>query len=304
MGVDSPIVGSGPNTFTIEGTLFRLENEVAATGNDSVDDPHSVLMSFFANAGGLGVLGLLIVAAWIVGMVVTNKERLLAWGFLGALSAYASQALVSIDEITLRATFWVLLGGLAASCAGSQETEMWKFGPSAPFRKRAAIATATISVILILIVAWWAGRFVLADAHVREAASSLAASDVEEAREAFESAISLRNEAHYRRLYGLSLGRIAAKGPEEAAEALLPEVLHQYGYLDDIPEPRVAIEYADLLRQIGAVLPQALEESVTAYELAVMADPLNPSIREAFSSVLTELGREEEAAEILKIPPP
>jgi tetratricopeptide (TPR) repeat protein len=302
MAGDSPVWGHGPNVFAYEGAHYRVADEAAALNYNFADDPHSVFMSFVANAGAIGALGFLILIAWVcrTGFRVPVAQPWAAvW--LGAVAAYFAQAFVSIDELTLRLGLWTALGGLAASMAPRPA----RAKPSRARRRRRprrdpldAWPAVGALALVVLVTAWWGINLMVADAKVLSGQSAFAQDRPEEAQDDFDSALGFRDDNNYRSAYGYELGQVALASKPEGRE-YIEDSGDAYSYLDDFPDISGLVNYARILHSYAEAAPELEDEALVLYRRAIEHDPLNPLIRVETSDVLNSLGRNQEAVATL-----
>ena len=157
---DKPLLGHGLNMFGFVQPDYRSEEALASqTRSRQVpDDPHSVMLAMLVNGGLLTLLGFVAVLVWFM----THATRvppgnLTGAAFIGAVTAYLIQSLVSIDEVTLRVAFWICLGGLAAFLSRGDAPEGRGVATGAGIL-RTGVAGGLILVAGVMSV-WWAVHF-------------------------------------------------------------------------------------------------------------------------------------------------
>ncbi|MGH9226443.1 MAG: O-antigen ligase family protein [Acidimicrobiales bacterium] len=118
---DHPLVGTGPDTFYAYYPFYRPASDgTTINARIGVDKPHNVLLEHASDAGVpalaayLAVVGLALLYGYRRCRRATGAERALGAAFLGLLSAYLAQAVVSIDQPTLALTGWIAVGGVVA----------------------------------------------------------------------------------------------------------------------------------------------------------------------------------------------
>ncbi|HVM35968.1 MAG TPA: O-antigen ligase family protein [Actinomycetota bacterium] len=159
---DELLLGHGLNSFGQVQTRYRSDEAAAdQTRRRSVpDDPHSVPLAMLVNAGLLSFLGFVGVISWFVVQAIRVPAGNQAGAAcVGAITAYLTQALVSIDEVSLRVTFWVCLGALAAFHAGRKAPDGRRPVPKPVGRVRMVVAGAFV-VVAVVTSASWAVRFI------------------------------------------------------------------------------------------------------------------------------------------------
>lgn len=300
MAVDSPLVGGGPNVFALRGVHYRVVPDAIELGYNFADDPHSVFFAMLANAGFLGGLGFLGVAAWTIWKArQIPPGATLPAAFLGAVAAYFVQSFVSIDELTLRLSLWLTLGGLVASMLQPESVTVPAKKRAKRNRKvraqplRAAPGVAAIGLVALAAI-WWAANLVVADARILEAKSLFGQNLPEQGREQFELALGFRDDSRQRQEYGFQLGQVAlARGAE--GQEWMSASHEQFGSLADLPEVTWRATYGRILDGWGQFDPAAYERAIEIYREAIAIDPLNPLLRGELAQTLLDVGRAEEA---------
>ncbi len=302
MAAASPIVGRGPNAFALEHPQYRTEEDVRQVGLDITDDPHSVFLSFVTSAGLIGAIGYLIAVGWVV---KTTREipstALLAAGFLGALTAYFIQSLVSIDTVALRAAGWVSIAGLAATRVPPPEVP----GTSRTKRKRSrqeplrALPAIGLVTVLGLTGVWAGTQLILKDAAFLHAAHLLRDGEGQPALDAYEDSISFSGNVHYRRSYGNVLGDVAvAVGPE--GDPFINQAVEAFDFVERLPQVHAALDLAATLKDWAAIDRSAVPDAVQAYLRAVRYDPIDTALLTDVSSALLDLEADQETVTLLE----
>ncbi|MFN2525338.1 MAG: O-antigen ligase family protein [Actinomycetota bacterium] len=312
MGLESPIVGRGPNTFAIEGIGHRTVEDAMRLNYRFADDPHSVFFSFVSTAGILGAAGFLFLLGWTIrsGWSLWGAD-LWAAGFLGAAMAYFVQSAVSIDELTLRAGFWCAVGGLVAARNTPQEMPVSRAAQRRKQMKRRkrpareplrAVPALAVLVLGALFVSWWAGRFVLSDGRVRAGLVLFEAGDPEAATSEFRRALAFRADDRYRQLFASRLATVslgADPGAQDVA-GYFERAEDNYLALRERGRLADAVEYARLLHRWAEFDPAKDAESIAEYRRAIRLDPLNPLIRVELADVLSAQEEPEGALAVLE----
>lgn len=307
MAVDSPLVGRGPNAYAVEGVQHRTLADALRIGYDYPNDPHSVFLAMATAAGILGTLGFLAMLVWIVRRAARVRGGNV-WGaaVLGAIVAYLIQSLVSIDELSLRVTFWALLGALALASTRADEVEMAPDGRRSTSRKKRRrneplqypTGVGVIAIVAILLI-WLTGRFFMADVSALQGVVHAGSRELTEARSDFERAIELRPEYEYQRLYGLRVGAVALQ-PPEPNESAIESAKDAFSFLDEFPHVSMLVERARILQAAAIFDESSLEESLASWERARELDPLNPLIAVEMTGVLVQLQRPEDGRAVLE----
>lgn len=296
MGADSPLVGRGPGSYSVEGVRYRSLASVLAE-SATPDEPHSVPLSFWANAGAVGAIGFLVFAAWIIraGLRTPPRDHL-AVAFFAACVAYLVQSLGSIDQLPLRSILWVALAGLVVST----EPEAPRIHPSDPKPRIIRILSGVpVALIIAAFGLYYAGGLLLAEYRAESGREHFSAGDLAEAIVDFERAISFRFEPHYLNLYGQQLG-LAALDEGASADQLIRRVRSLYRYLEDVPEISGIMGEAIVFHHWGRFDPSADIEAERLLRRAETLDPENPVIDVLLSEVLIDLGLTRQARETLE----
>lgn len=290
MGIDSPLVGHGPNAFAIDGVRFRTEEEAREQRFEYSDDPHSVPLSLFSGWGILGVVGFAGTVVWMVqrgGRL--GSTDLVGASFLAAGAAYVTQSFVSIDELSLRLVFWTCLGGLAlstpalvASESSAKQTRTTsrarrkrKLQVAGPFRRPFLVVPCVLATAGALA---WSAMFVRADALFHEGQLHFEQGDTEAGAAAIRSALAFREDYRYRHLLGFYLGRAATEeGP--SAEPLIDQMMSVLAYADHFPDLPALRDRGRLMSEWKPHDPSINSKALDSYLRALALDPLNPLLR-------------------------
>lgn len=306
---ESPVLGSGPNGYAIENVQHRAPEHAIAYNLEYSDDPHNVALAFLANAGIVGLAAFLIVVVWVVrqGTHVRVDQPLLA-AFFGVAIAYLIQAMVTVDSTPIRSSFWIAVGALAFAGDAGDVSERRK-SPKRGSRRKAAPIKALPAVVVIAVVAaaaaWWgAYRFIGADAKFRHARNLMNDGSVNAAEEAFIDAISRREDLAYRRAYGAAMGNVAValseQGNTEPARHYLELATAALNYTNDIPHVHSIIDRARLMYRLSPTMEAARDQAAELYLRVTELDRNNPLLLAEAARVLSELGRTQEALEVLE----
>lgn len=281
MGADSPMVGHGPAAYALEGVRYRTLEYVLLEKNTKADDPHSVPLSFWANAGALGAIGFLLFSFWIIkrGLQLARSD-VLGVAFFAGCVAYLVQSLVSIDEPSLRAGLWVCVAGLALS--GPEDAT--EHAPT-PTALRSRVVTALVIALVVVSVGLWCS-FGLMRAHreVARAKELFATGDIQLAQEAFDRAIGFRFEPRYLSAYALGLGRAGLDAREQGG-SLIARMTEVNAYLDDFPETNALLTSARIYLYRSHFEPSALRQARDALLHTEILDPENPEVEIGLAQV-------------------
>ncbi len=297
----SPVVGRGPNAFALEHPQYRTAEDVRQVGLDITDDPHSVFLSYLTGAGVIGAVGYLVALGWVVNQVRRSKSMgIMAAAFLGALTAYFIQSLVSIDTVALRTAGWTALAGFVASVTPAAPAVM----PSRTKKKKArreplrAVPALGLLVVVGLAGVWMGVQLVLSDARFAHADDLLDEGQGQPALDAYEAAISFNGNVYYRRVYGNVLGDIAVAAGNDG-HVFMDKAGDAFDFVHELPQVNATLDYARTLKDWAAVEPSAAGEAADVYVLAVSYDPIDtPLLSEAATSLL-ELEAHQEVVAIL-----
>lgn len=286
---DSPLVGVGPNVFAIEGTLNRPLEAALLRNFTKGDDPHSVPLAMLANTGLLGLAGYFVALTWGLSAIRKRSQDTFGIAFGGSLIAYTVQAFASIDEISLRFAFWIVLAGLGVIGVRAESGVPTR----APLSRR---LLASLLVLASMLLAALAVRtFLVADRHVALALDAIERQDPAEASREFRAAIDLRADTEYRRLYAGSIGNAAISQGLPEGRALIAEMRQAFDYLDSFPDPQAMSVEGELFYKWSAFEPAAADEALQTLERARKLDPNNPLLGVLIADVLIRVGDYEEA---------
>ncbi|MDQ3986528.1 MAG: O-antigen ligase family protein [Actinomycetota bacterium] len=294
MAWDSPVWGHGPNVFAIEGGHHRVLEDALAHEMGFADAPHSVPLSLFANAGLLGLLGFTLLAVWTIRLLIRSQPyTVLRAGFGAAAIAYFVQSLVSLDSLVLGFALWVCLGALGASAATGRPPQS-----EGVQRPRWAVALGLgAGVLLILASVSWSVRFVRVDAEIVGAVEAFEEKRFDEGETAFDKALGLRFDPHYKSLFIGSLGRAALSNPSHGHD-YISKMRSESTYLKDFPSIRFLSSYADWMHQWSVYMPAVEGEALRALLAGRRLDPYNPVSVVSTAEALVHSGRPEDAARV------
>ena len=296
MGLERPLFGWGPNSFAVDGARFRDTSDVVAFGEVRPDDPHSVPAAFLANAGFTGLALWSLAMASLLSLAFRGVQRMpqMTAGFAGALVAYATQALVTIDVVTLRFGLWVCAAGLAADLT-SRGTRVRDRG-----RTGFVVGAGVVCIVGMTGAAmWWVLQTVRYDARVAAAIQAFQQDDVKAGIEGFGDALMFRDEYGYRQLFSTELASAALVRGRDG-DQLIERMDEVNAYLSHFPDPGHILARAQWLHYWGHYDPSADARAVAEFRRALQLDPANYLIRMPLSEALIDLGRAQEALEALE----
>jgi tetratricopeptide (TPR) repeat protein len=205
------------------------------------------------------------------------------------------QALISVDEVTLRLGFWVAVAGVVSPAAGPVTVEA--VTPKAS-RIRNWVAGG-VAVVVTGVGIVYAVAFVLADRDARQGNHLFAEGRVREGASALGSAIAMRNETLYREVLAGRLG-IAASETGAGGAPLIERMREVNAYLDELPDVGALHAYARLMSYWSHHDESARPVALDLYHRVAELDPVNPLITVETAEVLVDLGRTEEALSMLE----
>jgi hypothetical protein len=290
---DSPLVGVGPNVFAIEGVLHRPTEDALVLTFTKGDDPHSVPLAMLANGGLLTLAGYTIAILWGASRVRRRSEDIFGIALAGALVAYVVQATVSIDEVSLRFGFWVILASSAALGARVANTAPTESAPRATTSRRVGASLLVLASLAPGVAA--IRTFLVADHHIELAMDALGNKDLETSIDEFTTAIDLRGDPDYRRLYGGSMGQLASIVGQPEGQMLIERMRKAFEYVRSFPDPQALALEGELLHHWSAYDPSAADEALAVLEEARRLDPNNPLLGVLVADVLIHIGDYEGA---------
>lgn len=296
MGLDHPLVGRGPSAFAVEGAHYRSAEDALAHANGFADSPHSVPLTFFANAGALGLIGFVLLAAWILlrGIRLPASETV-AVAYFAAAVAYLVQSLASLDELLLAFVLWVVLGGLVAARAAPESAA----GETSAARVPGRIAAGVTAALLVGVSLPWVVQFFRADVHAHRGHRFFELQRYDAGRREFDKALDLRADFGYRHQYGTNLG-IAALLQEEDGGPLLEETRKAFAYLQDFPQVQGLVNFGVRLELYGPFDEDAARAGVAVLRRSLSYDPYNPIARVHAAEGLMQVGDYSAAESLLQ----
>lgn len=290
MGIESPLVGHGPNAFAVEGVQYRTREDALSQGYNYTDDPHSVPLSLFAGWGVLGVVGLLCLVGWVVRRGLSlAADDVVGHALTGAAIGYFVQSLVSIDELSLRVTLWALIGGLAihssnpsasrtpASRRSKVDRRNRRSREAVRLRNRFPVVLVAVGVILAMA---WSALFIRADALFSQSRLLFLEDQPSAAKARAQEALSFREEYRFRHLLAFELGKEAIEiGDGAAARQFVSEMSDVFSYVTKFPDVLALRDHGRLLHEWKPNDRGTNEDALILYQRAIYLDPFNPLIR-------------------------
>jgi O-antigen ligase/tetratricopeptide (TPR) repeat protein len=280
MWQERPLLGHGPDVYAFKNVSFRLPQDALGHDVDVTNDPHSVPLSFLANAGILGFLGWIAVAAWTIRRIpAAARGSPLHAGFAAAAIALLVNSLVSVDALVPRFALWICVGALASLSAVDLRAASRQRTPRRGTRRIAAALAAIVTVAAMGLSSVWAVRAVTADRLVLRA--RLAALDPPIAITHYERALEMHDVLWYRALYGTLLGRTAVDAALldddlEKGSGLIQRMHEVFEPLDEIPNIRALNSYAFWTYTWSVFDPPTALDAARLYERSVSLDPYAP----------------------------
>jgi O-antigen ligase/tetratricopeptide (TPR) repeat protein len=301
MGADSLLVGHGPNSFGFKSPQYRGVRSVTLEDRGEevyADDPHSLPHAAFANLGLVGLGGLLLAIGWTVQRARrVEGDHLVAVAFVAALAGYITQALVSIDEISLRLLLWTALGGLVAAGVRAP-VRQGKAKTTRSSRRRQAVSLRMPAVLGLIAMGTLAllvleSRFFLADARFKQARLQIG-TDPQLAIETAQHALELRDEYEYRHALGYELGRYAVTRGIDAHDTF-HHALNLFSHVPDFPDPLAIRDKGSLLAAWAEFEPSAAQQGAELLLGAAELDPYGQETRVYGARALRLAGQEGKA---------
>lgn len=298
----NPLIGRGPNTFALFAHEYSPFSERSnLTFLDYRDDPHSVPLFFLASTGILGALGYIsavaVILRWTWKAAVDRADPV-TMGAAAGLVAYCIQALVSLDDPTVRLAFWALAGaGLAGSYAQSSLPSVavrdTRLSPRLPrFGAALLVLTAAFGTS-------WA--FLYADISIRAGAEAALDNSADAASEAFDRGLSLRDDDWYRYVAGKNTGELAVRRGLRGRD-LFVDMQDHFASMR-VPSTPLALLTEGRLTNAWAEKVDAgeKERALRLLREAHQIDPGGVDSAVAFAVVLSEMDRHREALAVLSL---
>lgn len=300
LGSESPIVGHGPNAFSIFGVQHRTESDAMAFGYQFPNDPHSVPLSFLANSGTLGLLAFLWVLVHLLTSGWRQKSSPMVVALSGLVLAYLLQGLVSIDELSLRLLFWsgaaALVCLLAEPSADSvRRPHKVKALREDPLSIGRPLGFALIGAAAIVLIGslFFSTRLLVADIRASAGLKAMREGGIDEGRSQMRSALDLWSDPTYRHLFGFELGQAASSVSGNERVKLLKESDSLFGFLRELPDIPPMRDQARILIQLED--EASLRRAASIYERIVDLDELNLLARIEMADVFFALDEPERA---------
>lgn len=150
MAGDRPILGSGPDTYSMLYGRHRVPDDGREIGMNFTDKPHSVFLDHLVGAGTIGLVAYLMLLlfclakGYLAVRRLTGPLQILAGGVLASFVGYIAQSAVSIDEPPIATIGWLLMGSVVACASTVQMTAA---------QRPAASRKDIVAVALVIIVA-------------------------------------------------------------------------------------------------------------------------------------------------------
>lgn len=292
MAADRPVTGWGPDAYFLTVPPYVSAAEYVAYPYRSPEDPHSVPLATAANTGAIGVVGMVGILVWIIARIRRMDEwTLVAAGLAGAIAAYWLQSLVSIDQYSLRFTYWVLLASLAAATGR---------GRAMPRRKQPLLWSKVVGLTAgggAVLLMTGSVLLAVADIKARAATDPGGDHDLERGRQLLMESLAIREESQYREL----LVRWVAAGLIDAEDN---EVLRKMGFafrgFEESTNSQAMLLYGRLLHYVAPDDEAVLQEAIQWLRRADHLDPNNPLLDIEHADALITYGQPAEATDLLR----
>jgi cytochrome c-type biogenesis protein CcmH/NrfG len=275
---DRPILGYGPDNFSVAFPTYRTDKEPFEVQQSLPTSAHGWPAQVAATSGLVGLVAFIGIAVSALVVAITRGYRPRIWAAAAMMVAFLAAGLTTVSDIGVDWLFWLSAAAIAALSGRSQASAAQPTANerqrkrAAPFADRWTVgrliawACCSIGFILGLTV----GPAFDASRSIRAAEQHRVAGRVEQA---VTGATRATNEDPRRSEYwdGLGLAYIAAQRPTDAIRAfgnaagLAP---HNVTYLGDLVSANL------LLAQAGDTLSGSRARDVA--DRAVRGDPNNP----------------------------
>lgn len=302
MTLDHPIFGHGPNSFAVDSWGYRTSDESSVQAFDYTNDPHSGYLAMSTGAGLLGFGGLIFALGWGMRRAWSGREGLFVAGAGGAIVAYATDIITTVDELALRSTFWVCVGILVASVLQEQasvEISKSKRGKKRVQPKMEPLAEpwAVAAAVLVGVCASaYSIAFVVADAEVGSGIKAFRAGHVSDARGSFDLALNVWPSSSYKHTYAFFLGEL---GLSREDDGLIQDSADTYAYLDSFPDVAGLRDAGRTFYAYSEFDRDWLQPAADRYERAISIDPYNVTLTSEGTPVLLEAKRYQEVVDLV-----
>jgi len=110
MSKDSPIFGTGPDTFYY--AMFNYLQQAGVTLGENFDNPHNEYVAILSNNGIPALAIYVTLLAWVLIALFRRKQ----WPLAMAIGCFALQGFFSFSICLVTPMFWAVLGMAAAQC--------------------------------------------------------------------------------------------------------------------------------------------------------------------------------------------
>lgn len=304
---DSPFWGTGPASYLFDFTFYKpIEINNSQLWNIRFDQAFNEYLNFLATLGAMGLISLLLLT--VVFLSLAFKALAQKQSTALAVSAMVFFILLVLHSATfvLWVTGVVLLALFTtASRATAEEVHLGvtTHGKDRQLLLRFDTLPAVILLITLVVggaIAYFTGKFVLADFHHRQALNAVAAGNPVNAYKELMAAESLNPYIDLYRTdlaqtdFALANAIAVTKGPTEASPAgsltdqdkqniqiFLSQSINA-GRVATVLSPTNPLNWeilGSIYRQISGVAQNALAFSLDSYGRAIQRDPFNPQLR-------------------------
>lgn len=315
---DSPFWGTGLSTFIFNYTAYKpIEVNNSLFWNVRFEDGFNEYLEVLATAGGLGLLGLIIITASFIKSsfrTLTGIPNLSESYFTKALAVSGLVLFILLGLHSATLVVWVI-GLLLLACFavanGRSRSIHLRLGTH---KSSESLSVDILPGVLIMIVLGLVGfsgfrlsQIIIADFHHRQALNAVTAN---KAQLAYDNLVKSAQYNPYNDLYrtdlaqtniALASGIVASKvssnsaspsanltdSDKETIKALLQQSI-SHGKAATVLNPRSATNWevlGSVYRQISGVAQNSLQFSLDSYGRAIQRDPLNPNLRITVGSI-------------------
>jgi len=291
---DRPILGYGPDNFTVGVPRYRPEFAPADIRQSLATSAHSWVADVATSSGLLGLLSYVAIAVVALALAVRGGgDRPVATVAAAMLSAYLGAGLTTVSDIATEPLFWLSVGAIAAVTAPdrvsrnaspvSRSSRAPTKTPSASGLARTASALCAVvgAALLISITSAWSGS--------RTANQADDARLIGQVPQAIDLATSATQSDPRRAEYwhGLGLAYVAgARWPEAVAALDRASTMAPYDvrYINDL-----------IAAVVSSGAPDIHSRAVQLAERGVRVDPNNPQAQLTRAQVMQLSGNLPEA---------